>query len=167
MTGIGLGLVEFGQEAYGYYRVQGLHFASKEDRDPTQARIAAHKQKTTKSKHPADRALVTELMAIDMLETFSDRSIRIPREQELRDALRKPQKIVTASGVRIAAETDEAGHADEFWAIALMQRRLKSPLGVITDVSGVRLGGQRNKSAFTPRRLGGAIRVKRRELNYA
>ena len=154
MTGIGLGLVEFGQEAFGYYRVQGLHFASKEHRDPTQARLAAHLQKTTKARHPADTALVTELMAIDMLEAFTDRAVRIPREQELRDALRKPQKIVTASGVRIAAETDEAGHADEFWALALMQRRMKAPLGAITDVSGVRLGGQkRGGRRFTPRRL--------------
>lgn len=166
MTGIGLGLVEFAQDAFGYYRFAGLHFASKEQRDPTQARIAAHKQKTTKSKHPADTALVTELMAIDMLESFSDRAIRIPREQELRDALRKPQKIVTASGVRIAAETDEAGHADEFWAIALMQRRMKSPAGIITDVSGVRLGGQRNASTFAPRRLGG-IRLKNRRREFA
>ena len=91
-------------------------------------------------------------MALDIMQAFEDRAIRIPREQELRDALRKPQKIVTASGVRIAAETDEAGHADEFWAIALMQRRMKSPAGVLTDTGGVRLGGQRNKSKFTPRR---------------
>jgi hypothetical protein len=167
MTGIGLGLVEFGQEAFGYYRVQGLNFATKQDRDPTQARLAAHKQKTTKTKHPADRALVTELMALDMIEAFSDRAVRIPREQELRDALRKPQKIVTAGGVRIAAETDEAGHADEFWALALMLRRMKTPLGVITSTEGIRIGGQRNaRSTFTPRRLGG-IRVKNRRREFA
>lgn len=167
LTGIGLGLVEFGQDAFGYYRVQGLHFASKEHRDPTQARLAAQKQKATKTKHPADTALVTELMAIDMLQMFSDRGIRIPREQELRDALRKPQKIVTASGVRIAADTDDAGHADEFWAIALMQRRMKSPAGTVTSTEGVRLGGQRKGARFNPRRLGGHIRANRRELNYA
>jgi len=158
MTGIGLFLVEFAQEAFGYYRFAGLHFASKEARDPTQARIAAHQQKATKAKHPTDTALVTELMATDMLGMFEDRAIRIPREQELRDALRKPQKIVTASGVRIAAESDEAGHADEFWAIALMQRRMKSPAGVITDTTGVRMGGQRNTPRFKPRRLTSGVR---------
>lgn len=153
MTGIGLGLVEFAQEAFGYYRFAGLHFASKEHRDPNQARIAAHRQKATKAQHPADTALVTELMALDMMQAFEDRAVRIPKEQALRDALRKPQKLVTASGVRIAAESDEAGHADEFWAIALMLRRMKAPAGVVTDVSGVRVGGQRNKAKFTPRRL--------------
>ena len=51
MTGIGLGLVEFGQEAFGYYRVAGVHFASKEQRDPTQARIAAHLQKVRRRRN--------------------------------------------------------------------------------------------------------------------
>jgi hypothetical protein len=37
----------------------------------------------------------------------------------LRDSLRKPERITTAAGVRIAATRDSAGHADEFWSLAL------------------------------------------------
>lgn len=151
MTGIGLGLVEYAQKKFGYHMVQGLHFASKETRDPVQATLAAQ----TGGTHPTDTALVTELMALDMVKMFEDRSIRIPREQALRDALRKPQKIVTASGVRIAAESTDAGHADEFWSIALMLRRMKAPAGVISTMSGIRCGGNsRRLPEFRPRRLG-------------
>lgn len=149
LTGIGLGLVEYAQEHFGYHMIQGLNFASKEARDPVQAQLAAG------AKHPSDTALVTELMALDMLKTFEDRAIRIPREQSLRDALRKPQKIVTANGVRIAAESDDAGHADEFWAIALMLRRMKAPPGVLTTTAGIRMGNNGWRlPEFRPRHLG-------------
>ncbi len=151
MTGLGLGLVEYAQEKFGYHLVQGINFASKETRDPVQATLAAQGG----GKHPTDTALVTELMALDMVKAFEDRAIRIPREQALRDALRKPQKIVTASGVRIAAESDDAGHADEFWSLALMLRRMKAPVGVISSVAGIRCGGNgRRLPEFRPRRLG-------------
>jgi hypothetical protein len=65
-------------------------------------------------------------MALDLLEVFESRSIRIPCEMSLRDSLRKPERVTTAGGVRIAATRDEAGHADEFWSVALMVRALKS-----------------------------------------
>jgi hypothetical protein len=44
----------------------------------------------------------------------------------LRDSLQKPERITSANGVRIAATRDGAGHADEFWSMALMVRALKS-----------------------------------------
>ena len=64
-------------------------------------------------------------MALDLLEVFESRAIRIPCEMTLRDSLRKPERITTGGGVRIAATRDGAGHADEFWSMALMVRALK------------------------------------------
>jgi phage FluMu gp28-like protein len=147
MTGIGLGLVEFTQEEVGEYRVAGVHFASKEMRDPTKTLLG-------KTSHKTDSALVTELMALDLLELFEDGRIRIPSEAAYRDALRKPQRITTASGVRIAATSDEAGHADEFWAKALSVRALKSPAQSLQSVSGIRMGGN-TRTKFKPRRMAG------------
>ena len=111
-TGLGLGLVEFAQEQCGPHRAEAVHFASRERR-------------TIRGIQQADSALVTELMALDLLQAFEDRAIRIPCEPALRDALRKPERITTAAGVRIAATRDTAGHADEFWSLALMLRALK------------------------------------------
>jgi len=112
-TGLGLGLVEFAQEECGIHRAEAVQFASRERR-------------TLHGIQQRDSALVTELMALDLLEVFESRAIRIPCEMPLRDSLRKPERITTASGVRIAATRDGAGHADEFWSLALMVRALKS-----------------------------------------
>jgi len=113
-TGLGLGLVEFAQEECGAYRAEAVQFASRERR-------------TVKGIEQADSALVTELMALDLLAAFENRAIRIPGETALRESLRKPERITTSAGVRIAATRDGAGHADEFWSMALMLRALKSP----------------------------------------
>ena len=112
-TGLGLGLAEFAQDFAGIYRVGALHFASREKR-----RVRGIEQ--------SDSALVTELMAMDLLQRFEDGAIRIPCEAALRDSLRKPERVQTAGGVRIAVERDEAGHADEFWSLALMVRAFRN-----------------------------------------
>jgi len=112
-TGLGLGLIEFAQEVCGPYRAEAVQFASREKR-------------VVRGIRQEDSALVTELMALDLLEVFENSAIRVPSEMPLRDSLRKPERITTASGVRIAATRDEAGHADEFWAIALMVRTMKT-----------------------------------------
>jgi phage FluMu gp28-like protein len=114
-TGIGTGLVEFAQEqpGVGQHRVEAVHFAGREKRQ-------------IEGIEKEDTALVTELMALDLLKTFEDHRIKIPAEMELRDDLRKPQRLVSKSGVRIAATDDKAGHADAFWSLALLVRAMKS-----------------------------------------
>lgn len=47
LTGIGLGLVEFAQEAFGYHLVQGLNFACREERDHVQAVLAEQATRMT------------------------------------------------------------------------------------------------------------------------
>ncbi len=52
---------------------------------------------------------------------FEDKRIRIPDDDDLREDLHKTRKTVTAGGnVRLNADSDDAGHADRFWAGALM-----------------------------------------------
>jgi phage FluMu gp28-like protein len=59
-------------------------------------------------------------VGMPMLPLFQDRGIRIPAEQSVREGLHKVRKTVTAANnVRLEADSDEAGHADEFWACAL------------------------------------------------
>ncbi len=115
MTGIGLGLVEYAQEKWGDYRVQGINFSTTE---PISDRIRAEGRKT-------ETARVTEIMATDLLGVFEDRTITIEVELDIEavDDLRKPEKMTSPGGrVSIAAVRDEAGHADHFWAFALAIR---------------------------------------------
>lgn len=113
MTGLGLGLFEYTQEKWGSHRIGGVNFASTE---PVTDRIKAEGRKN-------ETARVTEIMATEMLAVFEDRAIEIPVDLELRDDLRKPEKITSPGGrVSIAAVRDEAGHADHFWCIALAIR---------------------------------------------
>lgn len=110
MTGIGLGLFEELEEIYGSQKIRGVDFGTTE---PISDRIRAEGRK-----HATAR--VTEIMALDLVGCFEDCSIQIPADLELREDLRKPERIVTPGGrVSIAATRDEAGHADHFWALAL------------------------------------------------
>jgi phage FluMu gp28-like protein len=114
MTGLGLGLIEFLQDLFGYSRIQGVNFASTE---PVTGRmkIEGRKQET---------ARVTEIMAVNLLSCFEERSIKdLPNDEALVEDLRKPEKVTSPGGrVSIAATRDEAGHADGFWSLALAVR---------------------------------------------
>ena len=114
MTGLGLGLVEFLQDQFGRYRIHGVNFSSTE---PASDRIKLEGRK-------AETARVTEIMAVNLLACFEDRSLKdLPNDPALTDDLRKPEKITSPGGrVSIAATRDEAGHADGFWSLALAVR---------------------------------------------
>lgn len=115
MTGIGLGLVEYAQEKWGAFKVQGVNFSTTE---PINARIREEGRK-------AETAKVTEIMATDLCGCFEDKAIEIHVELDTDavDDLRKPEKITSPGGkVSIAAVRNESGHADHFWAFALAVR---------------------------------------------
>lgn len=119
MTGLGLGLVEFAQDDpdVNGTLIHGVNFASTE---PVNDYIKMSGRK-------AETARVTEIMATDLVEAFEDRLVEIPASPEIRDDLRKPEKITSPGGqVSIAASRDGAGHADMFWALALAVRATKS-----------------------------------------
>jgi phage FluMu gp28-like protein len=63
---------------------------------------------------------VKEALAIPVRTRFEDRTIRVPDDAQIREGLHKVRKTVTAAGnVRFEGERDDAGHADEFWGLAL------------------------------------------------
>jgi phage FluMu gp28-like protein len=146
MTGLGTGLVEELQEKFGTWRIEGVNFASTER---VSARIMAEGRK-------AETARVTEIMATNLLGEFEDRTIEIPNDPELRDDLRKPEKVVSPGGrVSIAATRDEAGHADHFWGLALAVRASGHSSGPFV-FKAIDLPG-RNLAGLRSRRMGGAI----------
>ena len=140
MTGIGLGLVEYAQEKWGDYRVQGVNFGTTE---PISDKIRAEGRKT-------ETARVTEIMATELLGGFEDKSITIEVELDIEavDDLRKPEKVTSPGGrVSIAAVRDEAGHADHFWAFALVIRAAGSftVAGNFVPPSGTRAAAMRER----------------------
>jgi phage FluMu gp28-like protein len=119
MTGIGLGLLEYSQDEFGIDRVQGVNFSSSV---PVTDRIKqeGRKQETVR---------VTEAMATELLTVYEDRRILHPSDPELREDLRKPEKIVSPGGrVSIAAVRDAANHADHFWSFALAVEAGSNPI---------------------------------------
>ena len=113
MTGLGLGLVEYLQEKWSCERVQGVNFA----------RVEPMAGRTRGDGRAPETARITEVLATQLLELFEQRLIEIPVDSQLRDDLRKPEKITAPGGrVSIAATRDEAGHADHFWSLALAVR---------------------------------------------
>ena len=91
-TGIGLGLAEGLQDRLGEYAVEAVTFTNP----------------------------VKERLAVPVRSRFEDRTVRVPDDGRLREGLHKIRKTVTAAGnVRFEAERDQAGHADEFWSVAL------------------------------------------------
>ena len=94
-TGIGLGLAEYTQRAFGEAAVEGVQF-------------------TEPSKHA---------MAVGMTGRFADRGLRIPSDNgDLRDDLHSVRKIVTGGHITYKAPRNSDGHADRFWACALALR---------------------------------------------
>ncbi len=103
-TGMGEKMVEDAQRRYGEYRVEGVLFSG-----------------------PAKLDLANRIK-----QQFQDRKLRIPIEQDIRNAHHAVKKIVTAAGnARFDAERSEQGHADEFWAHALAVHAAGTPAGPI------------------------------------
>lgn len=91
-TGIGAMLAEEAQLRHGQYKVEAVTFT------------------------PA----VKMELGMPLLAAFQDRGARIPALPAVREDLHKIRKTTTAAGnVRLEASSDDEGHADRFWALAL------------------------------------------------
>ena len=91
-TGIGAMLAEELQLRFGQYTVEAVQFTAPVKLD----------------------------LGMPLLQAFQDRTVRIPASPEIREDLHKIRKTVTAANnVRLEAESDDAGHADRFWSLAL------------------------------------------------
>jgi len=92
-TGLGMQFAERAAQRFGKYRVEGVNFSGP----------------------------VKEDLAYPVRSAFEDKAIRIPfGDDALISDLRKVRKETTAAGnVRFVADSDDAGHADRFWSLAL------------------------------------------------
>jgi len=98
-SGLGRQLVERAQKRFGTGKVEAVTFT----------------------------AAVKEELAYPLRAAFEDRTARIPDEPQVIASHRAVRKETTASGnVRFVAESNEAGHADDFWAHALALHAGKS-----------------------------------------
>lgn len=135
MTGLGLGLFEYTQLKHGT-RVVGIHFGTSV---PATRRIQAEGRK-------APTVRVTEAMATELLARHQDKRIKYPCDLDMRDDLRRPEKVVTPGGrVSIAAINDAANHADHFWAKALMVEASSGPVATFEPRAFER-GGDRSQA---------------------
>jgi phage FluMu gp28-like protein len=76
---------------------------------------------------------VKEDLAVTWRRKFEDRLVRIPQDDRIRESLHAVRRVITSAGnVRFDAERDDSGHADEFWAGALMAHAATNPSGPIT-----------------------------------
>lgn len=92
-TGIGRQFSERAQNRFGTYKVEPITFT----------------------------AQAKEEMAYPLRAAFEDKTVRIPGDPKLRADLRAVKKVTTTSGnIRFAADRGKNGHADRFWALALM-----------------------------------------------
>ncbi len=98
-TGIGRQLVERAQKRFGKYKVEAVTFTG----------------------------AVKEELAYPARAAAEDRGARIPDDDKLTAAFRAIRKETTAAGnIRFVAESNDAGHADEFWAWALALHAAKA-----------------------------------------
>ncbi|HUT25380.1 MAG TPA: terminase family protein [Sumerlaeia bacterium] len=71
-------------------------------------------------------------MAEGLKTDFEDRALRIPIDGDIRTSLHSVKRVATTGGnFRYDAERDEAGHADEFWALALARDAWKGGKGMV------------------------------------
>jgi len=64
---------------------------------------------------------VKERMAVDLKRRFEERTLRIPESTRLRRAIQAIKRYVGPTGnMRFDAARTDQGHADEFWALAMM-----------------------------------------------
>lgn len=108
-TGLGIGWVDDAQDKFGEARVEGVNFSGP----------------------------VKEALAYPLRGAMEDRMVRIPDDPLIRSDLRKVQKTTTVAGnIRFVAESDSAGHADRFWALALAIHAGSNPSAPIEYMSG-------------------------------
>ena len=73
-------------------------------------------------------AALKERLAPMVKQAFEERSIRIPDNREVRADINSVKRFVTPAGnVRFDAEHTDRGHADRFWALALVVNAASEP----------------------------------------
>ena len=127
-TGMGDMPVEELQRLYGEWRIQGVKFTQ-------QSKVN---------------------LANPLRRRFDDRAIRIPNDQALFDSLNKVRAVTTADGRTLfEASDDNDEHADDFWALALLNEAAGQTGGPVAyaAVGARRADGEGGPDAARPYRL--------------
>ncbi len=109
---------------------------------PAEELVAMH------GKHRVEPVVFTlntkEDLATTLFQRFSDRQIRIPRDDaDLRNDLCAVRRIITSAGnVRYDAPVTEDGHADRAWALALAIHAASRPVATVSAYDPYRPDGQ-------------------------
>ena len=91
-TGIGRQFAERAEEFWGKYKIEGISFTNG----------------------------IKEHLAYQLRTAFEDKKIKIPADENIRSDLRAVKRENTCTGkIRFFADSNENGHADRFWALAL------------------------------------------------
>lgn len=137
-TGIGDQFCERAQEKFGSFKVEGVNFSGS----------------------------VKENLAINLLHEFEDNTVVIPKsvsfdgKDQQTESLHSVRKIVTAANnVRYDATTDENGHGDFFWGLALAVMAARNGDGGATFIASgdpwKQSGGRDTFPGFSDDGLGG------------
>jgi phage FluMu gp28-like protein len=147
MTGLGLGLFEYTHQKF-QTKITGLNFSSTIPLHTSSSPFSSPHgvsapQWLNQSSSTTQSIRVTEHLATKLLQAFEDRALQIPIDQDLRDDLRKPERLVSPSGrVSIAATRDSSGHADHFWSLALALDAAQTPVRPPPASSAIHIPGR-------------------------
>jgi len=73
-------------------------------------------------------AALKERLAPMVKQAFEERTVRIPDNREVRADINSVKRFVTLAGnVRFDAEHTDRGHADRFWALAMVVNAASEP----------------------------------------
>ena len=83
-------------------------------------------------------AQLKERLAPMVKQAFEERTVRIPDNREVRADINSVKRFVTMAGnVRFDAEHTDRGHADRFWALAMVVNAASEPSGHFEDIAGL------------------------------
>ncbi|MCP5230672.1 MAG: hypothetical protein H6931_17635 [Burkholderiaceae bacterium] len=87
----------------------GMQLAEELSRDLSPRAVGVHFDASKKQR-----------MALGLLKLVEDRRIVLPNDPDVLASLHSVQKIVSGHGLRYEAPSDESGHGDLFWALAML-----------------------------------------------
>jgi phage FluMu gp28-like protein len=83
-------------------------------------------------------AALKERLAPMVKQAFEERTVRIPDNREVRADINSVKRFVTPAGnVRFDAEHTDRGHADRFWALAMVVNAASEPTAHFDEVAGL------------------------------
>lgn len=118
-TGLGMQIAEEAQTEFGKFKVEAVTFSGK----------------------------VKEELAYGLYTDVEDRTLFMPRDELARESLHSVKKVTTAANnIRFDADaTEETGHGDHFWALALARNAARSGKGGDPQVMSEPAGGEESE----------------------